>query len=247
MPTFYPEPSAEPSEAPPKGPPPPRVHNYSGLNCIRHQHQVSTSSLLQDFEMSKRGVLNNPISKCWMDADGSFIIPKIDKCGDFYALTLKFSNRSKWAPNVAIHPQNLTPRKREELQGSLFFLARKVDGGSRKISLSIRVIDENLRHWSYVENSLNSDLLSSVLDQRGEWKSIEVKLTKKEHWKLWDSDGNRDEPPDSPEFQWIVGVVVTVDFFPADPTDEKAGEIQIAKLGFESPFPREIPLPVKPK
>ncbi len=219
---------------------PAHVHTFSGLNCIYNQHPVPESSLLQDFVMSKgsqtRGVVNNPISKLWADADGSWIRAKVEKLHGLPVLTIEFTSRSKWPPNVAIHPQNLTPRKRTANQDKLFFLARRLDdnfdGGN--LCISIRLIDENLRHWSYVESNINSDVLCKALGKNETWETVAIDLNSP-RWKLWDSDGNRDNPPLSPEFKLIAGVVITVDLDKPNLDGNKTGKVQIAKLGFDLP------------
>lgn len=110
----------------------------------------------QDFRMTSPD--NQPADYVWFDLRGNDLSAEILQLDD-HSCMLKVSFRNlpnTYAGNIAIHPQDLRPRRLAADQDLIGFNVTLLQSdGHEPIGISVRLRDKNLRQWVYLNRRLN--------------------------------------------------------------------------------------------
>ena len=197
-----------------------------GLRGLRN------SSLIQDFNVSRKGNTHNinAIQFLWADAlFGNSISAEHMKDGK--TLKIRFDHKGGWGCNITIRCQDGHACLNENKSRYLRFDARipheeiqrvAEAGLLHEVGISIRIVNGLLQHWEY---ALNPKEYIVIPVKKSKWggKPVKVDLSDPLRWHQFTSDGNIKVDREGPDFSIIAAVILKFGKIPQDPIEPQPG------------------------
>ena len=196
-------------------------------------HGLRKSSLIQNFNVSRKGDTHNinAIQFLWADAlFGNSISAKHMKDGK--TLRIRFDHMGGWGCNITIRCQDGLACLNENKSRYLSFDARiPLEEIQRfaesellhEVGISIRIVNGLLQHWEY---GLGTKEYIVVPVKKSKWggKPVKVDLSDRLLWHQFTSDGNTKINQEGPDFSIIAAVILKFGKIPLDPIEPQPGK-----------------------
>ena len=196
-----------------------------GLNKATNEH----NNLFQDFICDQKNY--NPIYFLWTDttvSNNKIEASVVKENDDNSFLQIIFTNGGGKGCNIAIRPQNGNAIDNSNSKGkkNLRFQA-EISKSYKKndvLGLAVRVVNGYMQHWEY--KNTNNDCLSFAVNKSGNGTNIiDVELTHKDKWQLFQGDGNKiSNLEKNPNFDIISLVIISFGGFISETNHPKEGK-----------------------